>query len=81
MFKVLLWIVIIFVALFALRLYNASKAKRRADATRDAAQQKKAAPGHPMVRCARCGVFLPKADATAVSAGYVCSDPACARRG
>ncbi len=77
MSKVLFWIVVIFAVLFALRLYNAGKAKRHADAAR-----KKTAPsGVPMVRCARCGVFLPKAEATAVTTGYVCSDPACARRG
>jgi uncharacterized protein len=79
--KVLFWIVVIFAVLFALRLYNASKAKRRRDATRESARSKTAATGDPMVRCARCGVFLPKADATAVSAGYVCTDPACLRRG
>jgi len=79
--KVLFWIVIIFAVLFALRLYNARQAKRRGDAARDAAQKKTTATGDPMVRCARCGVFLPKAEATSVSTGYVCSDPACARRG
>ena len=30
---------------------------------------------------ARCGVFLPRTEATAVTTGYVCSDPSCARRG
>ena len=80
MSKVLFWIVIIFAVLFALRLYNANKAKRRGDAKRDASQRR-ALGGDPMVRCTRCGVFLPKAEATAVSTGYVCSDPACARRG
>lgn len=81
MSKVLFWIVVIFAVLFALRLYNASKAKRRADDAREAARKKTGATGDPMVRCARCGVFLPKAEATAVTTGYVCSDPACARRG
>jgi hypothetical protein len=80
MAKVLLWIVVVFAVLFALRLYNAGKAKRRGDAARQA-QRKAAAAGVPMVRCTRCGVFLPKSDATAAAAGYVCNDPACARRG
>ena len=69
-----------FAVLFVLRLYNAAKAKGRADAARESTRRK-ANETAPMVRCTRCGVFLPKAEATAVSAGYVCSDPACARRG
>jgi hypothetical protein len=77
--KVLFWIVVVFAVLFALRLYNAGKAKRRGDARE--ARRKAGAAGVPMVRCARCGVFLPKADATAVATGYVCNDAACARRG
>jgi hypothetical protein len=82
MAKVLFWIVVIFAVLFALRLYNASKAKRRADAAREAARKAGATSSDPMVRCTRCGVFLPKAEATAVATGrYICSDPACARRG
>jgi len=81
MSKVLFWIVVIFAVLFALRLYNATKAKRRADAAREAARKAAGAGSDPMVRCARCGVFLPKAEATALTIGYVCSDPACARRG
>jgi hypothetical protein len=78
--KVLLWIVVVFLVLFALRLYNANKAKRRGDDAHRT-HSRDAAAGAPMVRCARCGVFLPKAEATAVTTGYVCSDPACARRG
>jgi hypothetical protein len=78
--KVLFWIVVIFAVLFVLRLYNAHKAKQRADARRES-PRKPDASGDPMVRCVRCGVFLPKAEATAVATGYVCADPACARRG
>jgi len=81
MSKVLFWIVVVFAVLFVLRLYNASKAKRRADDAREAARKTTAATGDAMVRCTRCGVFLPKTEATAVTTGYVCSDPACARRG
>jgi uncharacterized protein len=78
--KILFWLVVVFAVLFALRLYNANKAKRRGDAAREA-QRKSAAAGDPMVRCARCGVFLPRADATAVATGgYVCSDPSCNAR-
>jgi uncharacterized protein len=79
--KILFWIAVIFAVLFVLRLYNAHKAKQRAEAARNAERKKAVLEGDPMVRCARCGVFLPKAEATAVSTGYVCADPACARRG
>ena len=76
--KVMFWLVVIFAVLFVVRLVNASKAKRRAADAR----ARSSPASHPMVRCARCGVFLPKSDATAVSAGnYVCADPACAKRG
>ncbi len=77
--KVIFWIVIVFAVLLGLRLLNAGKAKRRADEARRAA----AAGGRPpetMVRCVRCGVFLPRADAKIGPAGPTCSDPACAKR-
>jgi uncharacterized protein len=79
--KVLFWIVVIFAVLFALRLYNASKSRRRSEAEGGTARKNGRTGGQPMVRCARCGVFLPKADATALDDGFVCTDPGCARRG
>jgi len=76
--KLIFWIVVVFVALFALRLVNVGKAKRRA---RDADAGKRAAkPDESMVRCEKCGVFLPQGDARPVAGGYVCGDPACATR-
>jgi hypothetical protein len=30
-----------------------------------------------MVRCAKCGVFLPKADALKAPDGYRCREPGC----
>ncbi len=78
MTKALIWIVVVFVVLFGLRLLNVAKAKRRAG-TSD-----RGAPREPqvetMVRCARCGVYLPRADATPGPAGLTCGDPACAQR-
>ena len=72
--KVVFWIVVVFVVLLGLRLLNAAKAKRRADA----AQRRTAATAsEPMVRCQRCGVFLPRAEAKAAGDGYVCGDPKC----
>ena len=72
MSKIIFWIVVIFVVLFALRMYNVAKSrKRRADGT--------PSPAGPqaMVRCVRCGVFLPKPDARTAVDGYRCADPAC----
>jgi hypothetical protein len=74
--KVIFWIVIAFIALFALRLLNIAKAKGRERSTR----RNRGDPVQPMVRCARCGVFLPSADATKTADGYRCTDPACAKR-
>lgn len=66
--KLIFWLVVIFVALFALRLVNAGKARRRADA------QRPPAAGLPMVKCRECGVFLPRADALAMGDDYRCRD-------
>ena len=74
--KVILWIVVVFAALFGLRLLNAAKAKRRADLAR----RVDTPAAEPMVRCVRCGVFLPRADATPAADGFGCGDPGCAQR-
>lgn len=74
--KVIFWIVVVFAVLFGLRLLNAGKAKRRArDA--DRAEETGRAKGEAMVRCTRCGVFVPQADALPAPGGYVCGDPGC----
>jgi hypothetical protein len=73
--KIVFWLVVFFVVLFALRLLNLGKRKAR-DASR-------AAPGVPpasaMVRCVECGVFLPQSDARAVPAGFHCGTVNCAQ--
>jgi hypothetical protein len=74
--KIVLWIAVAFVVLFALRLINAGKARRRADAAR----RDGTPPDVPTVRCLRCGVFLPRTDATPAPGGYTCGDPACRSR-
>jgi hypothetical protein len=75
MTKILIWIGVIVVVLFGLRLLNVAKAKRRSDA----AGSRPAAPAPPetMVRCSRCGVYLPQKDAVRGPAGLSCGDPAC----
>ncbi len=69
--KLVFWIVVAFVALFAIRLLGAAQAKKRRE--RDAAH---GAAG-PMVRCAGCGVFLPKSDAVQARDGYRGREPGC----
>jgi uncharacterized protein len=77
--KFLIWIVVIFVALFGLRLLNVASGRRRANPPeRDRPQ---APPAETMVRCARCGVYLPREDAVTSAAGLTCGDPGCAQRG
>ena len=62
--KIIFWIVVIFVVLFVLRLVNAGQGAATRRATGDGAQR---AGREPMVRCVRCGVFLPRADALPVA--------------
>jgi hypothetical protein len=78
MAKLIAWLVLIFVVLFAIRVVNARKARSRhggaaAASAGDIASQ-------PMVRCERCGVFLPRNDAMPVAGGYACADNECTKR-
>jgi hypothetical protein len=78
MSKLIFWIVVVFAILFALRLFNTAKAKKRAQA----ADPPKAGPPPPIeetVRCSRCGTYLPKSDARYSPAGLTCGDPDCSR--
>ena len=72
MSKVIAWLVLIFIVLLALRLINARKARTRQHRAPEAAAA-------PMVRCERCGVFLPRTDALLVGKGYTCADGQCAK--
>lgn len=73
--KILLWIVIIVVLLLALRLWNTAKARRRSDT----AGASPPPPAETMIRCSRCGVYLPQKDATPGPTGLTCGEPACLR--
>ena len=73
MAKIIAWLILIFVVLFALRLVGLRNARLRRKAQGGAAP---ASP--PMVRCMRCGVFLPREDARAVGNGYACATGSCA---
>jgi hypothetical protein len=78
MAKVIAWLVLIFVVLFAIRVVNARKARSRHAAAASAGAGEIAS--QPMVRCGRCGVFLPRNDAMPVAGGYACADTECAKR-
>lgn len=73
--KIVFWIVVLFVILFALRMLNVAKLRGRR-------QRERAAPKavEAMVQCQHCGVFLPRPDAQAIDGGYRCSDPRCIAR-
>jgi hypothetical protein len=73
--KIVFWLVVIFGALFVLRLVNASKARRRAGGA-----SAPAAPGVPMVQCRECGVFLPRGEALPTADGFRCNDGVCGTR-
>jgi uncharacterized protein len=77
MTKILLWVGIVAVLLLGLRLLNLAKAKRRADGS---GGHRSAPPAETMIRCARCGVYLPQKDATPGPSGPTCGDPACVQR-
>lgn len=73
--KIIFWIVVFFAVLLVLRMVNVAKAKSRRE--RESKPAKPLPSPEPTVRCAHCGVFLPRADATPIPAGYRCSDPVC----
>jgi hypothetical protein len=75
MSKIIFWVVVVFAVLFALRLYNAAKARRR-----DAERRNAPAPPAPAptVRCASCGIYLPKVEASEAPGGWRCAE--CTRR-
>jgi hypothetical protein len=73
--KIIFWLVVIFVVLLVLRLVNVANSRPREGA------------GHPpkakdtaTIRCANCGVYLPRADAIDGPRGPVCGDPQCLPR-
>jgi len=78
MSKVIFWVILIFAVLFALRLLNAAKARRRKEEAA-ANERRSSSASAAMVRCERCGVFLPRTDALPSPTGFVCGDAACAK--
>jgi hypothetical protein len=76
--KILFWVVVVFVVLFALRLVNIGKSRARNAST---GKPPEVPPAAAMVRCVECGVFLPRADARPVPAGFHCGTVNCAQHG
>ena len=72
MAKIIAWLVVVFVVLLALRVINQRKARKSRDHSATAVE--------PMVRCVRCGVFLPRQEATKRDSGYACPEGQCAKR-
>ncbi|HEY7787127.1 MAG TPA: PP0621 family protein [Casimicrobiaceae bacterium] len=72
--KIIFWLVVFFVALLVLRLINVSNSRR---GRRDAGGKTPKAKDTAMIRCANCGVYLPRADAIESPRGPVCGDPQC----
>jgi ribosomal protein S26 len=74
MAKIIAWLVVIFIVLLALRMINMRKARGRG------AGKSARAAAEPMVRCVRCTVYLPRAEAIPVEGGYACAEGQCAKR-
>ena len=74
--KVIFWLIVFFVVLFALRLINTSKQRSR---SRDSSSRKAPQAG-AMTRCVDCGIYLPSAEATQGPRGPVCGDIQCLER-
>ena len=77
MAKIIAWLVVIFIVLFVLRMVSVRKARDRGAGAGKGATAAKA---QPMVRCVRCDVYLPRAEARAVEGGYACAEGQCAKR-
>ena len=73
--KFIFWIIVIFAVLLCLRLYNVSQQKRaKKAATPDPVPAK---PAEAMVRCGRCGIYLPRSEAQLVEGTVRCRDTGC----
>ena len=75
MAKIIAWLIVIFLVLLALRMINMRNARRRRNEAPSAAETD----SQPMVRCVRCGVFLPRAEARRSAGGYACPDGQCVK--
>jgi uncharacterized protein len=72
--KVIAWLVLIFLVLLALRVMARRSGRARQEGGAIPAAQ-------PMVRCERCGVYLPRAEAKQTGSVYVCATGDCVPHG
>ena len=86
--KIIFWIIVFFLVLLALRLVSVHKTRQDAKERREDAKARSSVQGkrddvpvqESMVKCARCGVFVPKSTAVMTSSGMACNDSACGHR-
>jgi uncharacterized protein len=76
--KLLFWIIIVLVGLTVARIVARSAASRPADGARPQAQSRRGAapktqPAEQMVRCAHCGIHLPRSEALLLGGHTWCS--------
>jgi uncharacterized protein len=79
--KIIAWLIVICVVLLALRIINLRNARvRRASEAASGASARGGGrnAAAPMVRCARCGIYLPRDEAREVRGGYACIGGECA---
>ncbi|MDR2173834.1 MAG: hypothetical protein LBE32_06510 [Burkholderiales bacterium] len=77
--KLLFWVLVFIVAIIVWRLWNIRKWHMNRRGESPPPSKKKPAQNEPMVRCVRCGVFLPREEARLTHNGYRCNDEACNR--
>ena len=75
--KVIFWILVVFAVLFLLRLYNSGQFKKKPKAKAADGNAPHNAAGESMVRCAHCGIFLPRSEAQLIGGAVRCRDTAC----
>lgn len=85
--KIIFWIVVFFGVLLALRLVSVHQTRKDQRERRDGEAgnggngKRDTRPAQePMVKCGRCGVFLPKSTTVMTSRGLTCGDENCAHR-
>lgn len=87
--KIIFWIVVFFLVLLALRLVSVHKTRNeerdRDDENRNKSPDKNGKRDDTpatdaMVKCERCGVFTPKANAVMNRGGWTCGDDSCAQK-
>ena len=90
--KIIFWIVVFFLVLLVLRLVSVHKTRADAKERREEDEAKRtAATAHSgkrddvpaqdsMIKCTRCGVFVPKATTVMTRTGLACIDKACAHQ-